>query len=201
MNILIDKFPSTLEVEGKEYEINTDFRFALSSILAFEDNELTTLEKVSVMLQNIYGDEIPENVEEALIQCQFFLNAGSPNKDEETHKRRLYSFSQDAGLIYAAFQATHGINLGDEKLHWWRFINLFMDLGQDTTFCQLVSMRKRYYDGKCTKEEKQAIREMWDVFNVPDTEIYSLEEKETISKIKENYRKAKDAKKQTQKTK
>ena len=190
MNILVDEFPHSLEVDGKEYEIKTDFRYALSSILAFEDAELTTYEKVLIMLQNIYGDTVPKNVEQALIKCQYFLNAGNEDR-EERQQRRLYSFSKDAGLIYAAFQATHGINLSETKLHWWRFLNLFMDLGQDTTFCQLVSLRKRYYSGKTTKEENQAIREMGNVFKVPDNEIYSLEDREKIAKIKADYEKAK----------
>lgn len=186
INILIDTFPKHLEIDGKEYAINTDYRYALNTMLAFEDAELTIYEKVEIMLRNLYGENVPENVDEALEKCQYFLNVGSDSKEEESHSRKLYSFSKDAGLIYAAFQATHGINLSETKLHWWRFINLFMDLGQDTTFCQLVSLRKRYYSGKCTKEEKQSIREMWSIFEIKD-----LDEQKWIDEEKENFKKAK----------
>ena len=68
-----------------------------------------------------------------------------------------------------------------------------MDLGQDTTFCQLVALRKRYYSGKCTKEEKHSIKEMWAVFDIPADENYSLEEKRIIDQVTENARKAKAA--------
>lgn len=191
MNVLVDTFPQTLEIDGVEYAINSDYRYSLSAILAFEDDDLTNYEKVSVLLQNIFADTVPEDVEQALDKCQYFLNAGQESKSE-SNERRLYSFSKDAGLIYAAFQATHGINLSDTDLHWWRFLNLFMDLGQDTTFCQLVSLRKRYYAGKTNKEENRAIRGMWEIFDIPDNTIMSLEDREKIAKLKADYQKAKE---------
>jgi len=55
---------------------------------------------------------------------------------------------------------------------------LFMDLGQDTTFCQLISLRKRVKTGKATKEEREIAREMGDVFDIPDYDDRTLEEKE-----------------------
>lgn len=189
MNILVDELPNLLLVNGKEYEINTDFRYALSVILAFEDKGLTIHEKAMVMLQNIYK-VIPEDIEQAVKQCQIYLNAGEEETDNEPSKR-LYSFAHDGNLIYAAFRATHGVDLSTIKMHWWAFLSLFMDLGQNTTFCQLTSLRKRYYAKKTTPEENIAIREMGDFFRVPDDENYTLEELEILDKIRNNYKKAK----------
>lgn len=190
-NILIDQFPETLEIEGKEYAINTDYRYALSSILAFESAELTIYEKVSIMLQNLFGNNIPENAEEALVKSQYFLNGGISEK-EDREEKRVYSFDVDQSLIFAAFQGTHGIDLSTAKLHWWRFLNLFMDLGADTSFCQLVSLRKRNNEGKLTKEEKDFVRSHRDLFLLPDNEIMTLEEREKVREIEERYRKAKE---------
>ena len=53
-----------------------------------------------------------------------------------------------------------------------------MDLGQDTTFCQLVSLRKRIKTGKANKEERQAAREMGNLIEVPDIDDRTLAEKE-----------------------
>lgn len=190
MNVLIDDLPSSLTVDGIEYAINTDYRFSLSTILAFEDPQLTTYEKARVMIENIFA-EIPNNIQEAVNQCQYFLNGGKDNDNDG--KGRLFSFSHDAGLIYAAFQATHGINLSDEHFHWWRFLNLFMDLGQDTTFCQLVALRKRHRDGKTTKDERQAIRDMGAMFEVPENKTMSFDDKKQVDELQERYRKAKEA--------
>jgi hypothetical protein len=53
-----------------------------------------------------------------------------------------------------------------------------MDLGQDTTFCQLVSLRKRLKTGKATKEERQFAHEHPEIIDVPEIDDRSLQEKE-----------------------
>ncbi len=178
MNILVDRLPISIEIDGKEYEINSDFRYCLSTILAFEDEELADIEKYQIMLLNLYK-EIPEDLNEALQKAIWFLNCGNEKLDEEFSGMRLYSFQKDANYIFAAFKQTHNINLQTiEYLHWWEFMALFMDLGQDTTFCQLISLRKRVKTGKATKEEREIVREMGDVFDIPDYDDRTLEEKE-----------------------
>lgn len=193
LNVLVDEFPTTLWIDGQEYLINFDFRYSLATMLAFEDNSLTAYEKTSIMLTNLYGNNLPENTEEALVKCQWFLNCGAEPDEESQGQRRLFSWSHDANFILAAFSATHGIDLQAAKMHWWRFYALFMDLGQDTTFCSLTALRKRYYAGKCTKEERAMIREMGSVFDLPDDQAFTLEEQEAINQVRENYRKAKEA--------
>jgi hypothetical protein len=68
---------------------------------------------------------------------------------------RLYSFAKDANYIFSAFQQTHGIDLTTAKLHWWQFLALFMDLGGETAFSNIVDLRSRLKDGTATKEEKK----------------------------------------------
>lgn len=177
MNILIDELPNTIEISHIEYLINTDFRIVLQILLAFEDNELTGLEKQMVLLKNLYP-VIPDNVHEALRLADLFLNGGKEQNEEITGPR-IYSFSKDANLIYAAFQQTHGIDLQHtEYMHWWQFLALFMDLGIDTAFCQLVSLRKRVKTGKATREEYQMARDMGEIFDIPELDNRTLEEKE-----------------------
>jgi hypothetical protein len=144
--------------------------------LAFEDEELTGYEKQMIMLNNLYPT-LPENIEAACTQGLKFLNGGDSEPSEET-PTRLYSFSKDANFIFAAFRQTHGIDLETTQLHWWKFLALFMDLGSDSTFCNLVSLRKRVKSGKATDEEYRAAQEMGDLFDVPEMDIRSTEEKE-----------------------
>jgi hypothetical protein len=55
---------------------------------------------------------------------------------------------------------------------------LFMDLGADTSFCNLVALRKRVKTGKASKEERATAREMGDIFKLPEIDNRTLEEKE-----------------------
>lgn len=175
MNILVAPLPVSVTIDGREYEIDTDFRSALLTIMAFEDGGLTTHEKAMIMLANLYPT-IPDNVQAAFERAQWFLNGGEER--EETGKPRVYSFTKDARYIFAAFRQTHGIDLQTANLHWWEFLALFMDLGQDTTFCQLTALRSRIKSGKATKEERAAARAMGEAFDVPEVDTRTLEEKE-----------------------
>lgn len=127
------------------------------------------------MMQNFYPT-LPENLELAAQQVVKFLNRGDDVVPTEGGVGRLYSFQKDSGLIYAAFQQTHGIDLAKGQMHWWKFLTLFLDLGSTTTFCELVSLRRRLKTGKATKEERQAAREMGDLIEVPETEVLTAEE-------------------------
>ena len=58
-----------------------------------------------------------------------------------------------------------------------------MDLGQDTTFCQLTALRKRVKTGKATKEELQAAASMGDMFIIEEYDNHTLEEKEVATEF------------------
>jgi hypothetical protein len=168
-----------IEIGGVEYPINTDFRDCLRVILAFEDPDLTGYEKQMILLDNLYPEPI-EDTQAAFTMGMKFLNGGKViDNDEEGGGPRLYSFEKDANIIFAAFRATHGIDLQNiEYLHWWSFLSLFMDLGADTTFCNLIGLRKRVKNGTASKEEKQAASEMGDMFDLPEPDTRTLEEKD-----------------------
>lgn len=179
MNLLVDTLPEAVAVGGVIYPIRCDHRTCLRIILAFEDPDLTAAEKRALLLYNLYP-EIPENVQEAYEVGVRFLDGGkTPEADGEARNRpRVVSFSKDANLIYAAFRQTHGIDLSTANLHWWEFLALFMDLGSETTFCQLVSLRHRVKTGKATKEELKAYRENKDIIDVPELDTRTLEDRE-----------------------
>lgn len=176
MNILTDELPTALRVSNTEYQIDSDFRTCLRIILAFEDNDLTPQEKQIILLSMLFV-RVPTDIEQAMKAAHIFLNGGAINENEHEGPR-LYSFGKDANFIFAAFRQTHGIDLQTTDLHWWKFLALFMDLGSETTFCNLVSLRKRIKSGKASKDEKEAAREMGDMLDVPEIDARSLEEKE-----------------------
>ena len=184
-NILLDRLPETVEIKGREYPLDTDFRTCLRVILAFEDPELATIEKRAVLLENLYMEK-PEDLEEAFNLGIVFLDGGEGNPDgqAETEPTKLYSFSKDAKFIFSAFRQTHGIDLETvDYLHWWKFLYLFMDLGEDTFFIRLLGLRKRLADGTASKEDKRAAREMEDLITVPQNRRMDLEEMESVNRF------------------
>jgi len=176
MNILVEQMPVAIEIDGREYEINYDFRSCLRIILAFEDPELAMIEKQIVLFDNLYKER-PENLKEAFEKGIRFLNGGKENQEEE--RPRLYSFEKDSNFIMAAFQQTHGIDLENAEMHWWKFMALFMDMGSETTFSSIVSLRKRLKNGTATKEERSLAREIDDILELPELDNRTLDERES----------------------
>lgn len=177
MNILVDVLPETVEVAGKRFKIKTDFRGCLKTIMACEDVNLTGQEKAMVILTNLF-ETIPDDLEAALEKASWFLDCGEKKQKTDEFQQRVYSFAKDARFIFAAFHQTHGIDLQTASLHWWKFVALFMDVGGDTTFSQLTSLRKRVKTGKASKHEREAARELGDLFEIEDIESRTLDELE-----------------------
>lgn len=178
MNVLTGPLPESVQINGVDYKLRTDFRNALRVMLAFEDSDVTPEERGAILLENIY-EEVPEDVSAAITMASRFLDGTLEGREEEPReeKPRLYSFSHDGNYIFAAFQQTHGIDLDTVQMHWWKWIALFMDLGQDTTFCNLISMRKRVKTGKASKEEVKEYRENRDLYELPEVDNRSLDER------------------------
>jgi len=177
VNILVDTLPETVVVGETSHRINTDFKTCLRAVLALEAGDLAWDEKAAIVLELMYGDKVPLDFSEALQQALIFLNGGKSDSDEASGPR-VYSLSTDAGLIFAAFRQTHGIDLERERMHWWKFITLFMDLGADTTFCNLINLRRRVRSGQATKEERQVASELGNLMMVPEVDTRTVEERE-----------------------
>lgn len=182
MNILAERFPTSVEINGKEYALNTDFRVGLKCILAWEDPELTAREKTLVMLRLLYK-EIPPDTQKACELAVYFLNCGEEKDDGEAAEspvRRVYSFTKDAKYIYSAIRQTHGIDLETVKhLHWWKFCYFFLDLDPDCMFQQMLHLRQQKQRGKLTKEEQAIYYRLRDILDLPqekDAETRSAEE-------------------------
>ena len=181
MNILLDDLPEAIVIDGKEYPINWDHRTGIDCILDFESPELTIEEKGLLLIRRLYKEPLPVNLSEAMRLGIKFLNGGKDEVEDNPFSEhyRLYSFEKDAGLIYAAFRQTHGIDLQKETLHWWVFLALFQDLGADTAFCSLINLRRRVKSGQATKEEREHAIKMGDAFDLPEVdELLEPEENE-----------------------
>jgi hypothetical protein len=180
---LIDAFPEAVEIDGVEYELNTDFRIGIQIMMDFESDEWTEEEKAWLMLNRLYKNpESITNYEEALRLATQYLNAGKlPDEAPDTeYQLRLYSFSRDSRLIYAAFHQTHGIDLQTVNMHWWKFFSLFMDLGSETSFNSLIYARQSVIDGKATDDQKRFVEVHGGLFAESGTQYADMDEEELL---------------------
>ncbi len=133
MNILYEQFPEEIKVNGEYYPIVTDFREWIRFTELVEDDSVPWRMKCGLLLQ-WYLDKVPEDIEAAIYALGDFLMCkrmyqDDPEDEEEGQQKRgkpVFSFSEDAGCIYAAFREAYGIDLQQiDYMHWWEFRSLF----------------------------------------------------------------------------
>jgi hypothetical protein len=169
MNLLLDKLPESVYLADpdppfleREYPLNTDYRVGIRFTNLLEDDTLSDLEKDEQALMFYYGG-IPANVDaayQALIQ--FYLCGRDPDevKTDGQSGPPVFSYTQDAPYLFAAFEQQYGIDLTAVDMHWWRFRALFDGLSDKTELMKIISYRawKPYRD--CPKEEAARMRKL-----------------------------------------
>lgn len=186
MNLLIDLLPTTVNIDKKEYEINSDFRTSILFELLMQDSSIEDRDKV-IMGLNLYYQEIPPKKcwREATEQILWFYRCG---KDLITSKRKgkgksdikIYSFEYDDDYIYAAFMDQYGIDLQDIKeLHWWKFKAMFKSLKEDNQIVKIMGYRSMDLSKIKDKEQKAYYKKMQELYKIP----ISKDEQEKLEEI------------------
>ncbi|MFX0548203.1 bacteriophage Gp15 family protein [Hathewaya histolytica] len=187
MNILIDILPTTVNIEGEDYEINSDFRTSILFEILMQDSELNHENKIIQALQ-LYYPTIPKNINEAVEKILWFYRCG---KDEIKSKNKgagktiqVYSYEYDDDYIYSAFLDQYGVDLQDmEYLHWWKFKAMFKSLKEDNELVKIMGYRVIDLGKIKDKEQKNYYKKMKELYKIP-TNI-SKNEKEKLNKIEE----------------
>lgn len=177
MNILIDLVPTTIEVLGEEYKINSDFRTSILFELLIQDKELTDEEKITQALILYYEDNIPKDINKAIEGLLWFYRGGKEEAKAtgkgkgKGNNKQIYSYEYDAELIYSAFMSQYGIDLQDIKyLHWFKFKALFKGLKEDNEICKAMKYRSMDLNTIKDKEERKYYKKMKELYKIPISE-------------------------------
>lgn len=187
-------YPEYIEIQEKQYKINTDFKVALACFEALEDEEINDVARMYAIISLLLGVdnngeiEIPQfdnkdlnKVIELLIE---YLSCG---KEEcATVNKKDMDFMQDKEYIYASFMTDYKIDLENTDMHWWKFCNLIKGLTDKCVLNRIRDIRNtdlsEYKDPKTkeklikamevvrlkekkTKEQQDAIDEFNNLFN------------------------------------
>ena len=174
-NILLDILPETVDIDGIEYRINSDFRISILFELLMQDDELGKRQKLVQGLQ-LYYPEIPHNVTMAVDKMIWFYRCGKETGSDghgsgSGRAKQIYSFEYDDDYIYAAFLEQYGIDLQDiEELHWWKFRALFRGLSEDTEFVKIMGYRSVKITSEMSKEQREFYKKMQSIHALPITD-------------------------------
>lgn len=148
--------PESVEIEGRIYEIRSDYRAIIDILIALDDKELDETEKAQVVLGIFYKN--PENIPlthaqeavESALQFIDFMNTG----EDEKVPVRLMDWKKDAGIIIPAINKVAGREIRTvEYMHWWTFMGMYMEIGE-SLFSQVLGIRQ--------KKQKKKKLEKWE---------------------------------------
>lgn len=199
MNLLTDSLPHLVNIAGIKFPINWDFRASVKFEMLIENPEIDEKNKLlqslliyypiaSLTKKEIEQDADSRNLfeffeshmEEAYKSIIDFYAGKDEKADIKSQAKskegiRTYSFKYDDALIFASFWQQYGINLSKEKIHWWLFRTLLLNL-QDSTPMGRVMMYRCMNTSKMPKEQRQEYESLKRKFALP--EIVSKSEKE-----------------------
>lgn len=161
-NLLWEELPDYVTVGGEKYPVHTSFKNWVGISVLAEEKGLKDAHALAQMLKLCYSEKLPPDIVSAVCGMLAFLNGDtefSVSSDKKTCGR-VFSFSQDASVIYSGFYSRYGIDLEASDMHWYKFCALFENLADDNPFKTLI--RIRTFDESCAKSGKAArhIREL-----------------------------------------
>ena len=143
---MIGILPESLEIDGVEYKINSDYRVALLIFKAYRDDELSDYEKSMVCLKCLF-QEMPKDLNKALEKAVWFLDGGDMPKSKQAPSPMM-DWEQDQYIIFPALNKVAGYEIRSTKyLHWWSFLGLFHSIDEGL-YSQVMNIRAKKIKGK-----------------------------------------------------
>ena len=125
--------PEFVEVNGKKYKINTDFRVAIECQTIAQDNTIGDFQRAMGIICKLYGQEAL-NTSNSDDWCKLldlaikFLTLGEGQTNSYGNEEPDIDLIEDMTYIEASFMSDYRIDLSNQKMHWWKFYKLLEGL-------------------------------------------------------------------------
>ena len=146
----MNNYPEYVEVNGRKYKINTDFRIAIRCNQIATDETIGDFERALGIIVTLFGEDsinYQEDYETLLKLAKKYLSCGK--ELENTNEEPDMDYIEDYSYIKTSFRSDYGINLDKESMHWWEFYDLMNGLSNSEigNCCILNRIRNlRNYD-------------------------------------------------------
>ena len=134
-NIIMQTMPERVNIDGKSYRINSDFRIWLKAIQILDKYPPSVC---AALLAPICYKDIPQDASHALKGIAAFLN---PDRSGGKKEKRVIDFEADSSYIFSAFYAQYGIDLSIEKMHYYKFCALLRGLCGEHILLRIINIR------------------------------------------------------------
>lgn len=184
MNRWSSLLPTSLEVNGNEYEIRSDYRDVREIMIALNDVELSDTERAEVVLTIFYPtfDEMPiDDYQEALNKLMWFINCGKEEKQDGKKPVKLIDWDKDFTVMVSPINHVLGKEIRAlDYLHWWTYKAAWDEISPDCLFAKVIKIRSKLAKNKpLDTSEKSWYRENRDLIDM--TPQYTQQEKDIFA--------------------
>lgn len=181
---LYRKLDDSIEIDGKQYEVNASFDNVLRLINLLNDKMPVDL-KLTIGMQMLFGrdtelleldpeyqKELIEYVAEEYIQSKDEIEYDDlGNVMPQVPKKRIIDIDLDAEYIYGSFIQAYGIDLIEVqgKLHWYEFRALLASLPDNTRMREIMGYRAYKKPSKSDTHHSQMMK-LQEQYALPGTE-------------------------------
>lgn len=155
-NMLTEGYPT----EYAGYLIRTDYRVGLKILRILKDYSREQSDRDTDALYELYGEGVPEDNNLAIYGLLWFLSGGEQfhyteymdfvngeNIDEAADSASkkgdsevMYDFDCDSKMIWSSMWSQYGVDISEEKIHWFKFLAMFAGL-KDTSINDIMHYR------------------------------------------------------------
>lgn len=132
-DIRVKGLPTSLEVGGESFPIDTDFRTWVRWVAQVQRDDFAGY--------YIFTGAVPEGLDWVAAAAEFAACRSDTPRKTGDDGGRIFDYIEDGGRIVAAFQQVYGIDLTDCDMHWWRFKMLLDNLPEGTALGQVMAYR------------------------------------------------------------
>lgn len=174
-------YPTKAKINGKIYPINTDYRIAIECLNIINDKDIGDLERTYAVIYRLFGI-IPDDNEmkEFVEKVTLYLGCGETQKEQRS-KNKDIDINHDMKYIIPSFRSTYGIDIMNEDMHWYEFINLISGFTDNSIMSRVRDIRN--YDLKEIKDTKIKRRIIEMKENVALPEEYTQEQLEALDEF------------------
>lgn len=183
---MLGELPSSIEVNGREIPINTDFRIVLIVIQILEDPDLDDRQKITLMIDALIGLEnvqSSDEIEPIVKACTWFIDGGK-EYTSQTKQKPLMNWEQDEQIIFSAINNVAKMEVrAQEYMHWWTFLGYYYEIQEGLFSTVLMIRQKKAKNKKLEKNELEFYKKNKDLVDLKVK--YSSEEKKEIERLNE----------------
>lgn len=176
-----DPLPIEITYEGQNYELTPAFDNVLVMCNLLEKDDWTERGQRELVASLLFKDP-PEDPEYGLVHAALEIIMQPAARPKNAGAPKIFDFTQDSALIYAAFMQAYGIDLFEQQgiMHWQKFIALLHGLPDNTKFAEVLRIRaaKLPASTRSNTQERVTLMRLKAAYALEQTEAEKVEAKQ-----------------------